>query len=250
MQAFNLLRVFFVVCLSFLGMAELGWTSSALEDVPSSISYEVCKKEVSFDVSGPVYVECSYPIFSGKGALIEQVNRRLKTEAEAHFDCFVQGEIFTEETWEDGVTLSYELLPVCQQPNLISIYGCDFQGRGCHGCTYYEGKTFWQKGNSVIQLVLDDLFVKGSGFQQCLLEYCEDYFKTSGYGYYSSRSELLPELGLNDLDIFVPTDKGLMIVFSAYRVGGWADGPDKVLIPYANLREFIDPFGPLREILE
>jgi hypothetical protein len=38
------------------------------------------------------------------------------------------------------------------------------------------------------------------------------------------------------------------MIFRAYTVGGWADGPDTVLIPYIKLKEFIDPFGPLKEL--
>ncbi len=244
-------KIFLILCLlPLMGFAEQEGVPLCFEGIVSSRDCERHRKEASFETTGPVHVECSYPVFSGKGILIEQVNRQLKTEVEGRFNCFIQGEMCTEEVWEDGCTLSYELFPIYQAPNLISIYGCDFQGRGCHGCTYYEGKTFWQRGGSVVKLVLDDLFIKESGYRRFLIQYCENYFKSSGYGYYSSRSELLPELSPGDLDIFVPTDKELMIIFRAYTVGGWADGPDIVLIPYAELKKFIDPFGPLKGIYE
>ncbi len=155
----------------------------------------------------------------------------------------------TEEIWDDGCTLSYQLVPVYQAANLISICGCDFQGRDCHGCTYYKGRNFWLKEDSITELRLDDLFIKGSDYRRYLIQYCENYFKASGYGYYSSFKECPPELTSDDLDIFVLTDKGLMIIFRAYRVGGWADGPDTVTIPYINLKSFIDIQGPLERFL-
>lgn len=241
-----LLYLFPLTCFS-----EQGWTLLGFEVMFNSSNYEQRWKEISFVTTVPVHVECSYPILSGKGPLVEYVNKELKMEAEDRFDCFVKEEIFSEEAWDEGFTLSYELLPAYQAPNLISIYGYDFQGRGgVHGCTYYEGKTFWQKGDSFVKLVLDDLFIKGSEHRQFLLRYCENYFKASGYGYYSSLSEFPPKLSSNDLDIFVLTNKGLMIVFRAYTVGGWADGPDTVLIPYMDLKQFIDPNGPLQAMLE
>jgi len=213
----------------------------------NSDSYERKTREISFQREGSVHIKCSYPILPGKGMLVEYVNLKLKAEAESRFDRLVQGEISSEEQWEDEYTLDYEFFPTYQVLNLISAYGCDFQGRGIHGCTYYEGKTFWQKEDHITELSLDDLFVKGTGYRQFLLRYCESYFKDSGYGYYSSCKECLSELVENDLDIFVLTDKGVVIVFRAYRVGGWADGPDAVLIPYAKLKKFIDPVGPLQE---
>jgi len=247
----NSLKIFWTLCLlPLLSFAEQEGILSCFEGRFSPHSCERKIKEVSFETIGPVHIECSYPVFLGKEAFIEHVNQKLKTEAEDHFNYFIQGEISSKEVWEDGCTLSYELFPVYRATNLISAYGCNFQGRGIHGCTYYEGKTFWQKGDSIVELVLDDLFVKGTEYRRFLLQYCENYFKATGYGYYSSRRELLPELKQNDLDIFVLTDKGVMIIFKAYTVGGWADGPDTVLIPYGKLKKFIDPLGALKEVFD
>ena len=244
----NSLKFFLILCLlPLLSFAEQEGILSYFEGTVSSDSCKRNRKEISFETTGPVHIECSYPVFLGKGILIERVNQKLKTEAGDRFDRFIQEEISSKEVWEDGCTLIYGLFPVYQAHNLISTYGCNFQGRGIHGCTYYEGKTFWQRGDSVVEPALDDLFVKGTEYRQFLLQYSENYFKDAGYGYYSSRTEFLPELIESDLDIFVLTNKGLMIIFRAYTVGGWADGPDTVLIPYAKLKKIIDPTGPLKE---
>jgi hypothetical protein len=211
---------------------------------------ELVEKEISFLTTEPVEVKCSYPVFSGHGILIEHVNQQLKAETEARFDSFVQEEIFSSEELEEGCTLCYDLAPVYQTSELISVFGCRTVCRDCRGCSYYEGKNFWEHENSVVQLALDDLFVVGSEYRPFLLKHCEDYFKAAGYGYYSLRKEFPPELTTDDLDIFTLTDKGLLITFPAYQVGGWADGPDQVLIPYVKLREYIDPFGPLGKLSE
>lgn len=197
----------------------------------------------------PVHIECTYPILSANGILINHVNRQLNNEAESHFNRYVREEIFAEEIWEERCILGCEFFLIYQTSNLISILGCDSQIRDCRGCTYYQGKTFWQKEDSVNELILDDLFIKDSSYREFLLQYCENYFKNMSYGYYSSRKELPPELKIDDLDIFFPTDKALMIIFRSYTVSGWADGPDVILIPYAKLKQFINPFGPLKELL-
>ena len=247
----NLLKFLWILyLLPLLSFAGQGGILSYFEENLSFHSCERKMKEISFEATGPVHVESFYPVLPGEGVLIGHVNQKLKTEAEDHFDRSIQAEISSKEVWEDGCSLSYGLFPVYQSLNLISVYGCNFQGRGVHGCTHYEGKTFWQRGASVVELSLDDLFVKGAGYCQFLLQYCESYFKGSGYGYYSSRAELLPELVESDLDIFVLTDRGLLIIFRAYTVGGWADGPDTVLIPYRKLKKFINPLGVLKEVFD
>ncbi len=243
MRKFSALKMFWTLCLLPLAcFAEQEWVPSDLE----ILDCERKKHEVFLETTCPVHVECSYPIFSGQGVLKEYVNQQLQTVAEERFNCFVQEEVASEEIWDDECTISYDLFPVYQSPSLISVFGSNFQGKGSHGCTYYEGNNFWQKGDRVVKLILDDLFVRGSGYRPFLLQCCENYFKASGYGYYSSLPESPPQLESQDLDIFILTSKGLMIVFRAYRVGGWADGPDTVLIPYEKLKQFIDPLGPLK----
>ena len=66
-------------------------------------------------------MECFYPIFFGKGVLIEHVNQDLKIEAEDRFDKFVKEERSSDAVWEEECFLSYDLFPVHQTSNLISI---------------------------------------------------------------------------------------------------------------------------------
>ena len=236
--------ILFFCSIAFSGFSEQDSYPLSSEGM-MSFNCEDRRLEISFGKKSPIHIECSYPFFPVQGSLVEYVNTYLKKESEDRFTSLILGEIAEEEVWEDGTTLTYGLFPMFQSQNLISICGIHCKVRGCHGSTYYEGKNFWQSGNTVKQLVLDDLFIKGTNYRKFLLQYCENYFKFSGYGYYSSLKEFPPDLVSEDLDIFLLKDKGLMIVFRAYRVGGWADGPDTVLIPYAKLKEFINPQGPL-----
>lgn len=240
-----------VLLLSFFHRSTLSvedWIPSDLQEEINSFSSERKSMEVSFQTQMPVHVRCGYALFPGQSKLVEYVNQEVQDLVAIRFNGFLQDEIHSQEEWEDGTSLTYELFPVYQTPNLISIYGVDYQGRGCHGCTYYEGKTFWLKDASMLSLRLDDLFVPASAYRQFLIEYCEKQLKASGYGYYSSLPEMPPELHTDDLDIFVITDKGLTIIFRAYRIGGWADGPDALTIPWIYLKEYIQTDGPLKEI--
>jgi len=223
-----------------------GFTLPGCEGSIDANRYEQRSKEISFITTAPIHVHCSYPVFSGAGSLSKYANQYLRGETENRFNCLVREEIFSEEIYDEECVLSHGFVPVYQGNDLISSWGVQSELRWSHGCSYYEGKNFWQKGDSIIELVLDDLFVKGKSHRKFLLQYCEDFFKSSGYGYYSSLPEYPPELDHSDLDIFLITDKGLVIVFRAYRVGGWADGPDTVLISYAKIKEYVDLEGPLK----
>ncbi len=101
-----------------------------------------CYMETSFEAKVPVSISYSYPILNGHSLLIEHVNHQLHSEAENRFKTLQISESSSEEDWEDGCTFEFGLFPVYQTSHLVSIYGSDFQGRGCHGCTYYEGKKF------------------------------------------------------------------------------------------------------------
>jgi hypothetical protein len=217
---------------------------------PCAVNYIRQKKEIYFEKEIPVHVECSYPCFTLKSVLAKHVNQQLKADAEACFDAFVREELFSDELSDDSCTLSYDLDVVYQKPDLISIFGCRVVCRDSHGCSYYEGQNFWYDGNKVVELTLDDLFLEESGHRPFLLQYCTDFFTRTGYGYYSSCKELLPELTTDDLDIFTLTRSELVITFRAYRVGGWADGPDQVFIPYTKIKQFINPDGPLGYLSE
>ena len=224
------------------------WIFWGLEEAMAGFDEERRSIEISFETQQPVSVECVYPVFSEQGSLVEYVNQALTHEATCWFDRIVQKERASKEGWEEGYGLYYELSPVYYHPWLISIFGSEYQGRGAHGRSYYKCKTFWQKKEgAILEVSLDDLFIQGSNYRQWMLDYCEHALKTSGYGYYSYRKELLPELNLEDLDTFVITNKGLMIIFRAYLVGGWGDGPDTITIPYADLKQWIAPQGPLQE---
>jgi hypothetical protein len=205
-----------------------------------------------FKTTVEVIAECVYPHLYGDDSLINYVNKKIERTAHDLFEKFVEQEKMNEEELNDdfgGCYLDYHLFPAYLLPNLISIYGSESQSRACpHGWTHHEGKNFWKKDNSIIEIQLKDLFIKESGWCNFLLHYCDHYFKSSGYGYYGQDCGFTPELEPEDLETFLITDHGLMIVFRSYKVGGWADGPDVIAIRYDKLKEFIDPNGPLREV--
>ncbi len=224
------------------------WMERPLKPIHSEKRY----LEAAFKTSVEVSAKCTYPRIRGKGFFIGYVNKKLEEVATDLFQKFVEEEKLSKEVYNNdfgGCYLNYELIPFSCFPNLISVYGSKSQSRDCpHGWTHHEGKNFWQHENTIVEIGLKDLFIKDSGWCNFLLHYCDHYFKSTGYGYYSMVDYFVPELEAKDLETFVLTERGLTIIFRSYRVGGWADGPDVITIPYNSLNGFIDPKGPLKEI--
>jgi hypothetical protein len=46
------------------------------------------------------------------------------------------------------------------------------------------------------------------------------------------------------------TKKGLGIEFDPYQVGPYAAGPQSVLVPYSNLKDIINPEGPIGQFVK
>jgi len=243
----------FVIFTSLSLFAENGWIPEELEGSIKKYAAQTRCLEEKFETSVPVEASSEYPHLSGISSLIDYVNNRIESCAKERFQKFVKSEKSSKEVLDNdfgGCFFSYNLYPVLVRSNLISIYGSEFQARDCpHGWTNHEGKNFWRSGDKIIELEIRDLFTKGRDWQNFLLHYCKDYFVQHGTGYYGMEDCYIPELTNEDLETFVLTERGLVIVFRSYVVGGWADGPYMLAIPYAMLKNFINPNGPIKEIL-
>ncbi len=157
-----------------------------------------------------------------------------------------EGKVLEDDT---DRTFQYSLYPICSYSNLVSVYGFEYRYRNFpHGSWRPFGRTFWQN-DSISELTLNDLFMDESNYQQFLLQHCEDYLKSRKHGYYSYEHPEWPKLQLSDLNTFVLTKKGLLIIFGMYRVNGLDDNPDTVLIPYPLLKPFANPNGPISLLL-
>lgn len=224
----------------------------ALESRWSDFDGEMRRYGITFQTTVEVDAAYSYPHFYGDGPLIRYVNHMVQTDAEQLFRAFVDGEKRSTESHSPdfgGCSLEYCLIPVLRLPNLISIYGIESQSRACpHGWTHYRGMNFWATKSGITELIVSDLFLPDSGWVDFLLQYCDQYFANVHYGYYGMRDVPRPELKPKDLTRFVITHDGILITLPSYTVGGWADGPDCIVIPYLEIRKLLDPAGPLKEV--
>lgn len=205
----------------------------------SPIKCESYTCETAFDTNVHVKASVSYPLLPEIGHFAQYVNENLRKEAYALYDLFVQEmQVPEQELWEedgDDRVLCYNLSLVRSTPTLLSFYGTRYEDHGgAHGSVKYITKTFWHYADDTIrELSLDDLFLPG--YREWLFQYCENYFKSNRYGYYSDDDHSWIGFNPGHLDAFLLTEKGLLLIFQNYTVSGYEDAPMTVLIPFAEL---------------
>jgi hypothetical protein len=94
-------------------------------------------------------------------------------------------------------------------------------------------------------LTLSDLFKPGSDYLKLISEACiQDLKKQARFEWDSGA--LPKEENYRSWNI---TGDGLLISFDPYQVASYAMGPQSVTLPYASLKDILDPSGPLSPIL-
>lgn len=213
---------------------------------PIECESEIC--ETVFDTNIHVEASASYPRVPETSSLELYVNEVIRNEAHELHDTFVQEMSAPwDELWEedgDERTFRYDLSFVHSSPDLMSFYGSKYQYRGgAHGSVRYITKTFCQRDDTIRELTLDDLFL--SGYREWLFQYCEDYFKSNRCGYYDDDDHSWIGFNPEDLDAFLLTEKGLLLLFQNYVVSGYDDYPMTLLIPYTKLASIVNSNSPL-----
>jgi hypothetical protein len=133
------------------------------------------------------------------------------------------------------------------QDDLISVQfsvGSYYQG-AAHPNTFTEVVNYDLKNGKLLKLA--DLFKPGAKYLQAIANYCIADLKKQ------AKDKGLEDEGIQDgaaanaknYQSWTITRKGLGINFDAYQVGPYAAGPQYVLVPYSNLKDLINPEGPV-----
>lgn len=148
-----------------------------------------------------------------------------------------------------GSDLSISYTVMLAQDDLVSVefdVSSYYQG-AAHPNSHSEVVNFDLKNGK--QLRLSDLFKPGAKYLQAIATHCIAELKKQ------TREK---NLGLMDEEIekgagpkagnyqsWTITKRGLGIEFDAYQVGPYAAGPQSVVVPYAVIKELVNPDGPI-----
>lgn len=125
--------------------------------------------------------------------------------------------------------------------------------------SYYQGAAHPNSSTEVVnydlkngrQLKLADLFKPGAKFLQTIAAYSIADLKKQS----KAKGDAMPDDQIQsgagptakNYESWKITRKGLGINFDSYQVGPYAAGPQEVLVPYANLKDMINPEGPIAQ---
>lgn len=145
--------------------------------------------------------------------------------------------ILTESTLDEGpFQMNYHLRAILFADNVVSLMGNVFvYDHLPHGWIQYEGKTYVKTNSSFKEITLNDLFPKPNQ-KEFLRSYCENVFKYhADCSYFQGTDPLCDHLDQELIKTFVVDHESLILVFQPYAVGGFADGPFTVKIPFTDL---------------
>jgi len=150
-----------------------------------------------------------------------------------------------EDSMASDLTISYTV--ALAQDDLVSIdfeVSSYFQG-AAHPNSYSDTLNFDMKNGKPLKLA--DLFKPGVKYLQAIANYCIADLKKQ-----ANEKGLMPEeiekgaaAKADNYLGWTLTKKGLGVEFDPYQVGPYAAGPQFVVVPYSNLKDLINPEGPI-----
>ncbi len=146
--------------------------------------------------------------------------------------------MFDAEFEEGPFHLAYNLRTVFFSKDIVSMFGQFNEYTNLpHGWALYEGMTFCKVKGRFEKMTLAELFATDEQ-KEFLRSYCERDLINQGASYFSGKEPLRTSIDQKDISTFVIDDHFLIIIFQPYCVGGYADGPFFVKIPYEHLTDY------------
>ncbi|HSK65070.1 MAG TPA: DUF3298 domain-containing protein [Pyrinomonadaceae bacterium] len=235
-------------------------TAFSVREEPIALTgdVEVVAKQIKESNKKLMYeIAAQYPQLSGGSnpnfEKFNQVVRSTVTKAVAEFKKNVAPEEGEEPRPEGSMGsdlgVGYEV--ALAQDDLASVQfdiGSYYQG-AAHPNSYTEVVNYDLKNGR--QLKLSDLFKPGSKYLQAISTYAIADLKKQSKEKGAELADDLIENGagpsVQNYRSWKITKKGLGINFDPYQVGPYAAGPHYVLVPYENLKDLINPEGPIAQ---
>jgi len=148
-----------------------------------------------------------------------------------------------------GSSLNVVYTVILAQDDLVSIMfevGSYYQG-AAHPNSFSDVINYDLKNGK--QLKLSDLFKPGAKFLQAIATYCVADLKkqSKDNGLLDDQIESGAAASTKNYQSWNITRRGIGINFDAYQVGPYAAGPQFVMVPYASLKDLINPDGPIAQ---
>ncbi|RMI04740.1 MAG: DUF3298/DUF4163 domain-containing protein [Calditrichaeota bacterium] len=193
-----------------------------------------------------VEARAMYPRFTSPDPMTEQLSRAVEDSALTAFRRFVQEakEYASIDRELIGAPwyLSYECEIRYYSPNLVSMLITEhtFTG-GAHGNVEFSALNRVWQNDAWKELRLGDLFRQNSGWAIRLGDLVLEDLRRQQAAWVMDGT--VHQLAEKDLGVFTITPRGIEFAFAPYLMGPYAQGVFFVTVPYADVRDLLNPRG-------
>ncbi len=193
-------------------------------------------------------IEAVYPRLAGDDAITQEFNQSTKNLVEHVIGYFKEdlenmGELPPDMvSHESSLEIDYEIIHA--ENDLVSVlFGISIYYAGAaHPSHFTEALNFDLVDGTIADL--STLFKPGTDYLLFLSDYCLDDLNKQGVLEWEDGALPKPE----NYRVWNISADGLQITFDPYAVAPYADGPQKVVIPFDQLSEVLEPDGLLGRI--
>lgn len=203
-----------------------------------------------FTQGSTIELSSSYPFMYSIVTQANQINDLLRNEIEKKTNDFIKEaqNYFSRKSsisgWSQEIKYSIEFY----SKKLLSLTGETYTYTGgAHGNTFYISQNYSLTGENIKLINLSDLFIADSDFINILSNYLIKKLKEQNASLIINGE--ITEFNEKDLRAFAISPRDLLFVFSPYSVASYAEGPFFVKVPYSEIRQIVNPDGPLIEFI-
>ncbi len=242
-----------IVVLGTIAWFIYSYTQHRTVSVPVLIETQPKKVLISSDV---LSVDITYPVIPGSGKQVEVANASLRAEIDGRVESFKKE---ANDSAKDPIDLPKDIKstiagsPSIEEKNnrYVAVFmGMEWYVRGAaHPFHTIDTYIYDYKLGTLISV--PDLFKQGSSYLQILSQLSKADLKAQskerdiGYVYQEDFAQDGTKPTADNFSKILPRKDGLTVYFEEYQVAAYAAGPQQVVIPYAKLKEVINPSGVL-----
>jgi len=222
---------------------------------PTSVPKPVIKLETRIieedQVSPPVHITIEYP-YMLEPANDNVFNREIKSLIDDQI-AFIKNEAVDVEAWRSkeqpefssGLTIKYEVGLIDKGYTSVRMGISPFVAGAAHPNFFFLTVNYDLVHGKLLKL--SDLFIPGSFYISKLSTYCKNDLIKQNLQSFFPEGVLPNETNFANWNF---SNEGLVILFDPYQVGPWAIGPQKVVVPYSELKSIALPSGPLEDFIK
>ncbi len=128
-----------------------------------------------------------------------------------------------------------------------------FSGIDCSNHPYTFVTTHNFSATSIGTFKISDIFLKDKPWLKFISDYCIKVLRKRAADEKVSADENITEGAgplENNFGVFNVNENELIITFNPYQVGPWVWGIQSVSIPYSEIKNIVDPSGPLSSVIK